>query len=99
VGNSALGYFHNLNAFLHTSQMYEYIHRTDVTNLFLGLLCFLCLSSLLRFFIGANVVWNFAVCVSSKYSYKSYEIEEYGFPMFSVSSFSYKIWPRCEPVM
>ena len=99
VCNRALGYFHNLNAFLHISLMYEYIHRTNVTNLFLCLLCFLCLSILLRFFIGANVVWNFAVCVSAKYSYKSWQIKEYGFPLFSVASFSCKIWARCEPVI
>ena len=99
VCNSALRYFHNLNAFLQISQVYEYIHRANVTDFFLWLLCFLCLSSLLRFFIGANVVWNFAVCVSAKYSYKSWEIKEDGFPLFSVASFSCKIWTRCEPVI
>ena len=71
VCNRSLCYFNNLKALLHTSQVYEYMHRTNVTNLCLWLICFLCLPSLLYFFIGANVVHKFAVCGTAKYIYES----------------------------
>ena len=48
-----LGLHQYSQALLHTSQVYEYVHRTKVTNLLPWLMCFLWMPSLPHFFIGA----------------------------------------------
>jgi hypothetical protein len=46
--------------------LYVYVRLTNVINLFLWLMCFLCLPSLPHFFVGSSVGSTFAVCVSAK---------------------------------
>ena len=48
----------------HGTLEYTFVHRTNVTNMFVWLISFLCLTSLPHFFIDANVGRNFAICVS-----------------------------------
>jgi len=54
VCSRALGYITILHVLLHTSQVYEYVHLTEVTNMLLWLM-FLLWLPVLTFFIGASV--------------------------------------------
>ena len=51
-----LGLHRYSQAVSHASQVYEYVHGTDVTTLLLWLMYFLWLPSLPHFFIGASVL-------------------------------------------
>jgi len=65
VCSRALGYIVILNVLLHTSQVYEYVHLTEVTVL-LWLMIFLLLPTLARFILFLVFVQTFVVCVPAK---------------------------------
>ena len=94
-----LGLLRYSQALLHTSQVYEYIQRTKITNLLLWLMCFRWLPSLPHFFIGGVVGPTFcSLMYLPKYPYHLWEIKGYGVLMVSVALYSCNIWPQCEAV-
>ena len=61
-----LGLLRYSQALLHTSLVYECIHRTKIRNLLLWLMCFLWMPILPLFLLVLLLIQPFAVCVSAK---------------------------------